>query len=292
MNALAAIDWTELSSPQNLMPAIRAAGLLVLGFPLVFSISSFVGRSTKRKLSPQANMLLRKAVFYTGASIVLLAILYQLGFKLTALLGAAGIVGIAIGFASQTSVSNIISGIFLISERPFSVGDQIQIGTTRGVILSIDLLSVKLRMFDNRFIRIPNETLVKSQFTNVTRFPIRRFDIDVGVAYKEDVEHVMEVLAGIADRNPYSLDEPTPIVLFKGFGDSALNFLLGVWFEKADMLNLRNSIMKDIKKRFDEEGIEIPFPHRTLYTGSVTDPFPIRIVHEDGRVPAPPTHDS
>ena len=96
---------------------------------------------------------------------------------------------------------------------------------------------------------------------------------------------MITVLKDVADRNPYSLDAPAPLILFKGFGDSALEFLVGVWFEKTDMLNLRNSIMKDIKMRFDEESIEIPFPHRTLYAGSATAPFPVHIVQEAGHLP-------
>ena len=280
MYAMAAIDWNKLYSAEYLMPAIRIAALLLIGFPLVYSVSSFIGRSTKRKLSPQANMLLRKGIFYTGATILLLAILNQLNFKLTALLGAAGIVGIAIGFASQTSVSNIISGIFLISERPFSVGDQIQVGTTKGIILSIDLLSVKLRTFENQLVRIPNESLIKSEFRNITYFPIRRLDIPVSVAYKESVEHVIRVLTEIAQAHPLCLDEPKPDVRFVNFGESALDFLFILWCAKDDFLALKNQVMMQIKERFDAEGIEIPFPHRSLYAGSMTTPMPICIVSE------------
>lgn len=148
------------------------------------------------------------------------------------------------------------------------------------MVYSIDLLSVKIRKFDNLFVRIPNETLVKTEFTNITRFPIRRFDLNIGVAYKEDIGRVMDVLRDVADNNPYCLDEPEPVLIFQGFGDSALEMLFGVWFEKADFIDVRNSLYKDIKARFDAEGIEIPFPHRTLYTGAVTEPFPIRVVSD------------
>jgi small-conductance mechanosensitive channel len=175
-------------------------------------------------------------------------------------------------------VSNIISGLFLISEKPFAVGDIIQVGDTKGVILSIDLLSVKLRTFDNHFIRIPNEVLIKNEVRNITRFPVRRLDIHVGVAYKENVEKVREVLLDIANKNPLCLDEPEPAARFINFGDSALEFLYAVWCVREDYIKLQTKIMQQIKERFDAEGIEIPFPHRTLYTGSVTEPFPVHIV--------------
>lgn len=276
----AGIDWSRLVTRETVTAAVRIAALVAIGFPLLAFVSAVAGRAVKKRLTPQASMLVRKGIFYIGSVLLIISILYQMNFKLTALLGAAGIAGIAIGFASQTSVSNIISGLFLISEKPFAVGDVVKVGDTKGTILSIDLLSVKLRTFDNQFIRIPNESLIKNQVTNITRFPIRRLDINVGVAYKEDVKKVREVMLDIAERNPLCLDEPEPLVRFLNFGDSALEFLFAVWCLKEDYFKLSTKIRQEIKEQFDAEGIEIPFPHRTLYTGSVTQPLPIRIVNE------------
>ena len=137
---------------------------------------------------------------------------------------------------------------------------------------------MKLRTFNNRFVRIPNETLVKTEVTNITRFPIRRVDLNLGVAYKEDVERVKQVLFDVARKNPLCLDEPEPFFYFLNFGNSALEFLFGVWAKREDFFKLQSSMMQQIKGRFDAEGIEIPFPHRTLYTGAVTEPFPVRVV--------------
>ncbi len=282
MLAVTGINWTNLLTKETITTIIRIAALIAIGFPLLAFVSAITGRAIKKRFTPQASMLVRKGIFYTGSVLLLVSILYQMGFKLTALLGAAGIAGIAIGFASQTSVSNIISGLFLISEKPFAVGDIVKVGDTKGTILSIDLLSVKLRTFDNQFIRIPNESLIKNQVTNITRFPIRRLDINVGVAYKENVGKVREVLLDIASKEPLCLDEPEPIVRFLNFGDSALEFLFAVWCVKDDYLKLNTKMMQQIKERFDAENIEIPFPHRSLYTGSVTEPFPIRIVNGRG----------
>jgi small-conductance mechanosensitive channel len=280
MQEILAISWSDLFSKESLAPAIRIIALIIVGFPVVLSLAALAARTMKKRLTPQANMLIRKGIIYFGTLVIFIGVLNQSGFKLTALLGAAGIVGIAIGFASQTSVSNIISGLFLISEKPFAVGDIIQVGTTKGIILSIDLLSVKLRTFDNHLIRIPNETLIKNEVRNITRFPIRRLDLHIGVAYKEDVNKIREVLLDIAEKNPFCLDEPEPAVRFENFGDSSLEFLFAVWCVREDYLKLKNKIMREIKGRFDAEGIEIPFPHRTFYAGSVTQPLPISIIGE------------
>ena len=230
----------------------------------------------------QRAMIIRRASFYGIAGLFTASALMELGFDLGVLLGAAGILTVALGFASQTSASNVISGLFLLGERPFAVGDVIRVGGTTGEVLSIDLLSVKLRTFDNLFVRIPNETMIKSEVTNLRRFPIRRVDLQVGVAYKENLREVHEVLRAVADQNPLCLEEPAPLIIFQGYGDSAINHQFSVWASTDNYLDLRNSIPVEIKEAFDEHDIEIPVPHRTLYTGSATEPFPVRL-HEGPR---------
>lgn len=252
--------------------------IFFIGWPVIRMISGIVRKSLNKHASPQASMLGYRLVLYVGTILLVLTALDQFGVPLSTILGAAGIAGVAIGFAAQTSLSNLISGIFLIWEKPFAVEDVIKTGDTVGLVVAIDLLSTKIRTFDNTLVRIPNELLIKTQFTNITKFSIRRFDINLGVAYKEDIGKVMKILREVADANPNCLDEPEPLIVFKGFGDSALEFLFGVWFAKADFLLLRNTIQREIKERFDREGIEIPFPHRTLYAGEVSKPFPVRVV--------------
>lgn len=261
--------WSEL---------LRAVLLLVVGLPLVFTVSKALGQFGRRRYTSHHSVIFEKLSFYLGVALILATVAMQLNFDITALVGAAGILTLAIGFASQTTLSNLISGLFVLGEKTFRVDDLVRINGTLGVVYSIDLLSVKLRTLDNLYIRVPNEEIIKSQFTNITKFPIRRQDIIIGVAYKEDLCRVMEILREEARKNPYVLDEPEPLVLVKDFSASSIDFQLGLWFEKTNYLNVRNNILPAIKKRFDEEGIEIPFPHMTLYTGSQSEPFPIRNV--------------
>lgn len=280
MSPLLPLAFTETFTAEMLAGLVRAILTLLIGLPLLYLATRTLGRILTRHFSAHTGMVMSKGIFYVGMVVLILTGLREMGFQLTALIGAAGIMGVAIGFASQTSLSNIISGLFLVWEKPFLVGDAIKVGDITGLVFSIDLMSIKLRTFDNQFIRIPHEKLIKSDVTTITRFPIRRLDIRIGVAYKEDVKKVIQVLNEVADRNPHCLDEPEPVIIFTDFGESSLDFLFGVWFAKADFLVLRNSIMTEIKEAFDAHGIEIPFPHRTLYTGSATDPFPIRIIEE------------
>jgi small-conductance mechanosensitive channel len=271
--------WEELVKIYNNNQIIifRAAVIIVIGFILLFILNRYLKIWLKKRLSPQAQLILYKVINYGGFIIITLSVLREFDIRMTAIFGAAGIAAVAIGFAAQNSLSNVISGLFLLWEKPFKIGDLVKTEGQLGIIYSMDLLSVNLRTFDNLLIRIPNEKIMKATFINITRFPIRRLDLKINIAYKDDVEKTFEVLKDIAKRNPYCLDEPEPILIFQGFMDSAQEILFGVWFEKSDYVVLRNSILKEVKKRFDEEGIEIPFPHRTIYTGSASQPFPVTI---------------
>jgi small-conductance mechanosensitive channel len=258
------LGWFHALSPEILTKALRVGLTLVIGLFVVRTLAVVAQRYIMRKSTAQRQMIARKTISYAGFVLVLMAVLAELGVKLTALLGAAGIVGIAVGFASQTSVSNIISGLFLISEKPFAVGDVIRIGTTTGIIQSIDLLSIKIRTFDNLFVRIPNEKILTSEVINITRFPIRRMDIVFQVDYGQDLARVRGILAEIARDNPWSLDEPEPAIVASDFKESGIEMLLGLWFAKTDFVDLKNSIMTDISARFAAAGIRFAHPNRIV----------------------------
>jgi len=284
INSLDVLNLREYLTAGNIAMVARLILLVFVGIPVVYGISKWVRRYLSKKYTPQQGMIIGKIIFYLGLLMVTISVMKELKFELTPLLGAAGILGMAIGFASQTSLSNIISGLFLITEKPFAVNDVISVGTVTGQVLSIDTLSIKLRTLDNKFVRIPNETIVKSEVTNLTRFPIRRLDLPIGVAYKEDLTRIHKILLVLAHENPLCLEEPAPDVYFTGYGASSLDLLFTVWLRTGDYLSVRNQLMDSIKKKFDELGIEIPFPHVSVYTGSVTEPLPIRVVSSSGEV--------
>ena len=264
-------------SPEILTMLFRIS-ILIVFIPVTYILSRIIRRFITKKFSAQLGLILGKSILYLGLVIILISILHEFGINLNHLLAAAGIVGIAVGFAAQTSISNIISGLFLMGEQPFIIGDIIKVGDTNGEVLSIDMLSIKIRTFDNKLVRIPNETIVKGEVTNITHFPIRRVNINISVAYKEKIGRVREILLDTAYHNPLCLQEPEPTIIFSGFGSSSIDLFFGVWAERDDWLTLKNSIQEEIKQRFDEEGIEIPFPHISLYKGSATEPFPVEIV--------------
>ena len=188
------------SIPYELL--LEALILLIIGILSVRLIRFLILKLIMKKSALQNQMLMGKLINYTGFFIVLIIILAQLGLKLSALLGAAGIMGIAIGVASQKSLGNIISGFFMVTEKSFEIGDVITVGDKTGIVYSIELLSIMLKTFDNLLIRIPHETLISTNIVNITRFPIRRMDLFLTVDYKTDMGHVTELLGNIARKMP------------------------------------------------------------------------------------------
>ncbi len=243
----------------------KALAITLAGFILARLVKNIIHHWYQKNTLSQTKMLLEKFLFYLIFLSAVVWALKILGFDWKVLLGAAGVFTVAIGFAAQTSVSNLISGIFLMSERPFQVDDLIEVNGTTGIVLSIDFLSTRLRTFQNALVRVPNEVLMKAEIKNYTRFPIRRIDLDLSIAYKENMKEVKDLLLQLVDENPLCLDEPAPLVIHKGFFDSSVNLMLCVWGKKENFLTIRNGLFEDIKTLFEEKGIEIPFPQRVVY---------------------------
>jgi len=269
----------ELFEQYRVLSALKAVALFAIGYFLAHTATITVSKLTTKNFTAHGQTILRRVIFYSIFVLFCVSALRELGFDLGVLLGAAGILTVAIGFASQTSASNLISGLFLMLERPFSIADVIRVGNTTGEVVSIDLLSVKLRTFDNLFVRIPNETMIKTEVTNLTKYPIRRMDLKLGVAYKEDIARVKEILTDIAEKNPLCMEEPAPLFIFLGFGNSSIDLQFSIWVQREHFLNTKNAVLEEIKQRFDAENIEIPFPHVSLYRGAKSEAFPVTIVN-------------
>jgi small-conductance mechanosensitive channel len=247
------------ATPERLFSAISVILIVVALLAFFRVLRKLAERVTARSGSPQVRYLVDKAIHYTGVVLAVLTVFNRLGISFSALLGAAGIAGIAIGFAAQTSVSNVISGLFVMTERAFKLGDVLKIDSITGVVESFDLLSVRLKTFDNQLVRIPNETVIKANLMNMTHYSVRRFSLTVGVAYGSDLERVREVLLGIAETCEFAVSDPAPVVIFDAFESSSIRVVFGVWGATEDFLSLKNAVMLAVSRRFAEEGIVIPF---------------------------------
>ncbi|UTC49601.1 mechanosensitive ion channel family protein [Treponema vincentii] len=228
-------------------------------------LNSIVKKITVKKCSLQIQHIIDKGIRYAGFAVMVLTVFHRLGIDIRAILGAAGIAGAAIGFAAQTSISNIISGLFVITERAFRINDVIEVEGTIGTVQSINLLSVILKTFDSQYVRIPNETIIKANLINYSQFPYRRVKTELGVAYGTDLRKLEQILLSVAKNNAFIIDDPAPSILWTSFSTSSIDLTLMAWTKIEDFVNLRNSLFVEIDERLKQENIEIPFQQLDIH---------------------------
>ncbi|GAB3654004.1 mechanosensitive ion channel [Echinicola sediminis] len=201
-------------------------------------------------------------------------IIQNVGIDLSALGILAGALGVGIGFGLQNITNNFISGLIILFERPIKVGDRIEVGDVNGDVIKISSRSTMILTNDNISIIVPNSQFIDSPVINWSHNDRNiRFNFPVGVSYKEDPQKVKAVLMEVATNNDGVSKTPSPDVLFLEYGDSSINFILRVW--TSDYINkpqvLKSQLYYEIFRRFNEEGIEIPFPQRDLHLKSGFD---------------------
>lgn len=250
---------------EKITEILIAIVIIILGFFIGRVVSNTFIRTIGSKFNAHQSLVWRRGIFYTIFLLFMIAGLKEAGFKLSVFLGAAGILTVALGFASQTSASNLISGIFLIGEGSFEVGDTIQITlirghTIEGEVISIDLLSVKLLTQDNVYVRLPNEQLIRAPVHNLSKFPIRRIPITLAINFHEDIIKVREVLLDVAQKYPLVLADPKPAVTVTAFRESSIELLFAVWCQREHFLKVRDEMQERIRNGFADNHIEIPVP--------------------------------
>lgn len=252
--------------PRWLRPELALKGLavLVIGLLVAKALSKIAEQAALRRSDHHTGMLVGKVVYYALFILVAVLVLDVFNVRLTAILAAAGIMSVALGFAAQASVANIVSGLFLLVDRPFEIDDVIELGPTTGTVTAIDLLSTKLRTFDNLYVRVPNETLVKSTLVNLTRYRTRRLKLTFPLAPGADIAAARQALLDEARGYQHALEEPRPFAVVAGFGESGTNLDLYLWvrgeayFQSLSDLNERGSAA------LAKLGIGVSYPHRRI----------------------------
>jgi small-conductance mechanosensitive channel len=269
---------TQLDPPDTAAYIVR--GVLISIAVLLWTSAGFaVGKSLLGILARRADQLsivnartlplfeiVVKTVLVAGAAY---GILLAWKVDVTAWLASAGILGIAIGFAAKDTLSNFFSGIFILADAPYKLGDFIVLGSgERGRVTDIGIRSTRILTRDDIEITIPNAAIANSKIINETGGPhdMERVRVDIGVAYGSDIDKVREVLMDVADQSKYVVKEPTPRVRFRTFGDSSLNFQLMGWIDEPVLRGRAlDELNCSVYKRFQAEGIEIPYPQRDVH---------------------------
>ena len=197
--------------------------------------------------------------------IIFVAAINQLGVETTSIIALLGAAGLAIGLALQGSLANFAAGILIVIFRPYKVGDYIEAGTNVGTVKDIQIFSTVLRTPDNKAIVVPNGSIMDGSITNYSEQPTRRIDIIASCSYEDDLDKVKQVLKTILDSEERILTEPKPQIAVSELAESSVNFIVRPWVNSSDYLPVMYSLLEQIKKTFDQEGISIPYPQSDIH---------------------------
>jgi len=239
---------------------------------IVFYLLSIVaGKAAKKAFSKSKHFstLLREFLVMTARRIVMLIGLFvglsALEINIGPVLAIIGAAGFVIAFALQNSLSNFASGILMLIYRPFDIGDLISVAGTLGKVESMNLLSTQLRTPDNQLVIVPNNSVWGDVIINITGITQRRIDLVFGIGYNDDIDKAQKILEEIVNGNEQVLKEPEPVVKLHELADSSVNFVCRPWVKPEDYWNVYWDITREVKRRFDAEGVSIPFPQQDIH---------------------------
>lgn len=238
---------------------------------LTFIIAKLVASTMKKFMMGKLEMnniafitkLVRWIIYFIG----FMALSPQLHLDLSGLLVTGGIVAVAVGFASQNTLSNFVAGILLMFERPVAIGDNILVNEIEGYVQDIGLLSTTIRTYKGVFVRIPNESMFTSDITNYVSNIARRFDYTIGISYNDDIKKAISIIKDTVEKHPYVLENPAPFLYVDELADSSINITVRMWSPSGYWWDAKTELLWKIYDALTEGGVEIPFNQMVLWFG-------------------------
>ena len=254
--------WLRL----HMMDIAGAFAVLIIGLLLAGIISRWVERAMTRssRFEPTVANFLSSVVKYALWALVLVTVLAQFGVETTSILAALGGMALAVGLALQGTLSNVASGVMILVQKPFKVGEAISAGAVTGTVQQIGLFTTELKQFDGLFVMVPNSELWNQAIVNFTRHATRRLELVVGIGYGDSMDQARRELLALAEADDRVLDDPAPVTFVNSLDDSSVGIGMRVWCKTPDYLGLSWDLTEAAKARFDETGISIPFPQREI----------------------------
>lgn len=262
---LQASGWEDVA----LAWGLRVAGALLLfliGLRIAKWIAGLAERGlTRAHVEPTATHFLRKVAYVILLVVLVLASLQVIGVPMTSMVAVLGAAGLAIGLALKDSLSNIASGVMLVTLKPFRAGNVVTINGVTGTVEDVSIFQTKLRGADNQLIVLPNSLITADSIINLTPDTRRRVEVVVGIGYADDIDTARAVILGIMQEDPRVLADPAPAVVVYSLGDNSVNLGATCHVANADWWGVKCMLTEQIKKRFDAGGISIPFPQRDVH---------------------------
>ncbi|RLA89997.1 MAG: mechanosensitive ion channel family protein [Deltaproteobacteria bacterium] len=262
----------------NIIPDLQAFaafyGLKIIAAIVIFVVGRWVARALRnatKKMMAKGNVdetlisFVGNLTYITLLAFVIIAALNQLGIQTTSFIAVIGAAGLAIGLALQGSLANFAAGVLMIIFRPFKAGDYIEGAGVAGTVEAIQIFATQLKTPDNKTIIVPNAKMMGDNITNYSAKDTRRVDMVIGVGYGDDLKKVREILEDILAKDDRFLEDPAPTSGVLELGDNSVNFAVRPWVKKEDYWGAYFDVTETVKRRFDEEGISIPYPQRDVH---------------------------
>lgn len=250
---------------------LAALAIFIIGRWVARRLAALVEKGMQRAGTDKMLIGFVRNLTYMGLlTFVILAAVGQLGVQTTSFIAVLGAAGFAIGLALQGSLGNFASGVLIMIFRPFKSGDFVEAGGTMGIVEAIQIFTTTLRTGDNKTIIVPNGQITSGTITNYSAKDTRRVDLVIGVSYNDDLDKVRRVIEEVIAADGRVLGEPEPTIGVLELADSSVNFAVRPWVKSADYWPVYFGLMESFKKRFDQEGITIPFPQQDVYMHQVS----------------------
>jgi small conductance mechanosensitive channel len=248
--------------------------ILALGHWLMKFVSHWIERAmTHAQVEPTVTRFITHVSYFILLTVVVIIALGQLGIQTTSLLALLSAAGLAIGLALQGSLANFAAGLLLILFRPIKQGDFIAAAGVEGTVQDVQILATTLHTVDNLRLTVPNAKITDGIITNYSVMPTRRINLTVGVSYDDDLQQVKHVLEALIAEDSRILKEPAPFMGVSNLGESSIDFVVQVWVQRADVRQVRFGLLEKIKLAFDQHGISMPYPQRTVHLQNSTNPL-------------------
>ena len=266
------IDWEKLFG--ELQTTGVDLGLNLLAAIVIFYVGRFVARMLTKgvrrvmegqSVDPILVSFVTSLVQWGLMAFVIIAAITQIGVQTASLVALIGAAGLAVGLALQGSLANFAAGVLIVLFRPYRVGDYVEAAGVAGSVVQVQVLTTILHTPDNKEIIIPNGQIMSSIITNYSANATRRIDLVFGVSYSDDLDKVRKIIEELVAADSRILKDPECQIAVSELADSSVNFVVRPWSSTADYWSVRFDLIEAVKKRFDKEGISIPFPQRDVH---------------------------
>ena len=245
---------------------VIALAIFIIGKWIARAISNLVAKvMTKQSMDEALIGFISSLIYWALFIMVVIAALGKLGINTGSFIAIVGAAGLAVGLALQGSLSNFAAGVLILIFRPFKIGDFVEVAGEAGVVKKIQIFTTELSTGDNKQIIIPNSGVTGGNITNYSTHDTRRVDLTMGIGYADDIDKARNAIMDEINKDDRILKDPAPTVAVVELADSSVNFVIRPWVNSADYWGVYFGLTEAMKKRFDAEGISIPFPQRDIH---------------------------